>query len=82
MDLESATNRGNVNPTRSRLGDGSKLGPHQIEVLLGAGGMGQVYRAFDTRLHRTIAIKVLAREKFHDPEHKLRFFRRRALRLR
>src|SRR5262245_66482154 len=35
--------------------------------------MGQVYRAIDTRLHRTVAIKVLSREKFRDPEHRRRF---------
>src|SRR5262249_19823521 len=37
---------------------GSQLGPYQIEALLGAGGMGQVYRAVDTRLDRKVAIKV------------------------
>src|SRR5215467_12444908 len=57
----------------SQLGEGSSLGPYRIEILLGAGGMGEVYRAFDTRLHRSVAIKVLAPEKFRDPEHKSRF---------
>ena len=37
---------------------GSRLGPYEIQGLLGAGGMGQVYRAVDTRLHREVAIKV------------------------
>ncbi len=37
---------------------GSRLGPYQIEALLGAGGMGQVYRAADTRLDRKVAIKI------------------------
>jgi|SRR2546426_1759707 len=37
---------------------GSRLGPFQIEALLGAGGMGQVYRAIDTRLDRKVAIKI------------------------
>ena len=52
---------------------GLQLGPYRIEALLGSGGMGQVYRAIDTRLHRTVAIKVLSPEKFRDPEHKRRF---------
>src|SRR2546426_1072686 len=42
---------------------GSRLGPFQIEALLGAGGMGQVYRAIDTRLDRKVAIKI-SREQF------------------
>jgi eukaryotic-like serine/threonine-protein kinase len=56
-----------------QLAVGSSLGPYRIEILLGAGGMGEVYRAFDTRLHRDVAIKVLAPEKFRNPEHKSRF---------
>ena len=41
------------------LTSGTKLGPYEIQSLLGAGGMGEVYRARDTRLDREVAIKVL-----------------------
>ncbi len=41
------------------LSPGTQLGPYQIDGPLGAGGMGEVYKATDTRLDRTVAIKVL-----------------------
>src|SRR5437867_1348164 len=44
---------------------GSQLGPFRIEALLGAGGMGQVYRAVDTRLDRKIAIKISTEQLAH-----------------
>lgn len=42
------------------LSAGDKLGPYEITSLLGKGGMGEVYRATDTRLHRDVAIKISA----------------------
>jgi len=52
-----------ASPEASPLPEGSQLGPYQIRGFLGAGGMGRVYRAFDPRLHRDVAIK-LAAERF------------------
>ena len=49
---------------RSALPEGAQLGPYRIESKLGEGGMGEVYRATDTRLDRTVAIK-LVREQFN-----------------
>src|SRR5262249_56219958 len=57
------------------LAPGTKLGPYEIGVPLGAGGMGEVYRAKDPRLERTVAIKVLPQELSADLERKQRFER-------
>src|ERR1700689_5980409 len=54
---------------------GTKLGPDQIESLLGAGGMGEVYRARDTRLDRPVAIKILTQGLADTPEVRQRFER-------
>jgi eukaryotic-like serine/threonine-protein kinase len=57
------------------LTSGTKLGPYEILSPLGAGGMGEVYRARDTRLERTVAIKVLPSHLSSDPDLKHRFER-------
>src|ERR1700732_4448040 len=57
------------------LAAGTKLGPYEIIVPLGAGGMGEVYRARDTRLERTVAIKILPPQFSSDPVRKQRFER-------
>lgn len=46
---------------------GTRLGPYEIQSLLGAGGMGEVYRARDTRLERDVALKVLRANLSSDP---------------
>jgi len=57
------------------LSAGARLGPYEIQSALGAGGMGEVYRARDTRLDRTVAIKVLPTHLAGDPEFRERFER-------
>src|ERR1700693_6227176 len=57
------------------LASGTKLGPYQIQSPVGAGGMGEVYRATDSKLGRDVALKVLPAEMAHDPERLARFQR-------
>ncbi len=57
------------------LAQGAKLGPYEIVDPIGAGGMGEVYRARDTRLDRTVAIKVLPEHLAANPEFRQRFER-------
>ena len=57
------------------LAAGARLGPYEIVSPLGAGGMGEVYKARDTRLDRTVAIKVLPAEWTADPDRRLRLER-------
>jgi serine/threonine protein kinase/Tol biopolymer transport system component len=57
------------------LSPGTRLGPYEIAAPLGAGGMGEVYRARDTRLDRTVAIKILRSSLASSPELKQRFER-------
>src|SRR3979490_742778 len=55
------------------LTSGTKLGPYEILFTLGAGGMGEVYRARDTRLDRDVAVKVLPASLAGDPDRLRRF---------
>jgi serine/threonine protein kinase len=59
----------------SALAAGSHLGPYEIERLIGAGGMGEVYRARDTRLRRTVALKLLPAHLRADADLRVRFER-------
>jgi serine/threonine protein kinase len=54
---------------------GERLGPYEILAPIGAGGMGEVYRARDTKLDRDVAVKVLPSAVAHDPERLARFAR-------
>ena len=57
------------------LKSGARLGPYEIQSPLGAGGMGEVYRARDTRLDRTVAVKVLPAHFAADPQFRERLDR-------
>jgi eukaryotic-like serine/threonine-protein kinase len=57
------------------LAPGIRLGPYEITGTLGAGGMGEVYRARDTRLKREVALKILPRSFAADPDRLARFQR-------
>src|SRR5688572_23368286 len=56
-----------------RIGAGARVGPYQVTALLGAGGMGEVYRATDERLGRDVALKVLPASYAGDEEAQRRF---------
>jgi serine/threonine protein kinase len=58
-----------------KLSSGARLGPYVISGPIGAGGMGEVYRARDTRLERDVAIKILPERLAADPAARARFER-------
>ncbi|HEV3217956.1 MAG TPA: hypothetical protein VGZ27_19680 [Vicinamibacterales bacterium] len=57
------------------LASGTRIGVYEVVALIGAGGMGEVYRARDTRLNRTVAIKILPLQSAADPQVRERFDR-------
>ena len=59
----------------SQLASGTRIGPYEIVAQIGAGGMGEVYRATDTRLKRQVALKVCRRRWPRDPDRLARFQR-------
>ena len=61
------------------LTSGTRLGIYEVTALIGEGGMGQVYRARDTKLNRDVAIKVLPAAFVLDPDRLARFKRQRSL---
>src|SRR5437867_5163408 len=71
--LEIAAKKMAQDQTRSLLGQ--RLGTYQVLSLLGAGGMGEVYRARDTKLQRDVAIKVVPKAFVDDPDRIARFQR-------
>jgi eukaryotic-like serine/threonine-protein kinase len=70
-------NQGSVSrlDAEGALAPGMRLGPYEVKAPLGADGMGEVYRALDTRLGREVAVKVLSRHAATDPGRRLRFDR-------
>ncbi|MDQ3168853.1 MAG: protein kinase, partial [Acidobacteriota bacterium] len=57
------------------LAPGTRIGPYEILAPIGAGGMGEVYRARDTKLNREVALKILSPALASDPDRRERFER-------
>jgi eukaryotic-like serine/threonine-protein kinase len=67
--------RGRYNSRRLGLVPGTRLGVYEITARIGKGGMGEVYRARDTKLNRDVALKVLPESFANDPDRLARFQR-------
>src|SRR5882672_11859096 len=67
--------RGKIVQHAMPLSSGTQFGPYEITALLGAGGMGEVYRARDSKLGRDVALKVLSPALASDADHMARFTR-------
>ncbi len=63
------------NPDELALTASTRLGPYEVTAQIGEGGMGQVYRATDTKLNRDVAIKILPEAFAHDADRLARFQR-------
>jgi eukaryotic-like serine/threonine-protein kinase len=72
---DSALEFAHFHSTDMFLGPGARLGPYEIQAAIGAGGMGEVYRARDTRLKREVALKILPQSFASDPDRLARFQR-------
>jgi eukaryotic-like serine/threonine-protein kinase len=57
------------------LTPGTSLGPYSIQSLIGVGGMGEVYRAHDSKLRREVALKILPRSLANNSDHRARLLR-------
>ena len=75
FDAASPTESASIYHIPMALTAGTRLGPYEVNAQIGVGGMGEVYRARDTKLDRDVAIKMLPGSLAGDPERIARFQR-------